>query len=180
MSKTAYFTKLDAILTLFILLLIGCDGGDGTNPIDVSCQNTASYPDQAASEYILPWAIGKTYKVGQGNCTVFSHTTTNNQQFAYDILMSIGTSIHAARRGTVAAVGEGFIDGTGISGQENFIFIEHDDGSIGRYAHLTRQGALFEVGENVEQGEVIALSGNTGASTVPHLHLMSTMATAQF
>jgi murein DD-endopeptidase MepM/ murein hydrolase activator NlpD len=81
--------------------------------------------------------------VGQGNCTQFSHAISNNKQFAYDFFMPISTSIHAVRRRTVAAVGEGFSDGTGIAGQENFIFIEYDDGSIGRYAHLTKQGALF-------------------------------------
>jgi murein DD-endopeptidase MepM/ murein hydrolase activator NlpD len=170
MKKISDSVKLRAIIVLPVMLLIGCGGGNGTNPVDSSCQNTASYPNQATSEYILPWAIGQTYKVGQGNCTQFSHATTNNQQFAYDFLMPIGTSIHAARRGTVAAVNEDFSDGTGISGQENFIFIEHDDGSIGRYAHLTKLGALFEVGENVERGDAIALSGNSGASTAPHLH----------
>jgi len=170
MKKIIHSKNLVAIFMLPAILLFSCGGGDGANPIDTSCQNTASYPDQASSEYILPWAIGQTYKVGQGNCTQFSHATKNNQQFAYDFFMPIGTSIHAARRGTVAAVGEDFSDGTGITGQENFIFIEHDDGSIGRYAHLTQQGALFEVGENVEQGDAIALSGNSGASTAPHLH----------
>ena len=170
MKKITYCKKLRTIFAIPIIFFIGCGGSNGINPLDPSCQNTAAYPAQATSEYILPWAVGQTYKVGQGNCTQFSHTTTNNQQFAYDFLMPISTSIYAARRGTVAAVVESSLDGTGIAGQENFIFIEHDDGSIGRYAHLTQQGVLFEVGENVEQGDVIALSGNSGASTAPHLH----------
>jgi murein DD-endopeptidase MepM/ murein hydrolase activator NlpD len=157
--------------TLMILTaLTGCGDGSGINPVDQDCRSTAVYPDQTTSEYLLPWTVGETYQVGQGNCTKFSHTTTNNQQFAYDFFMPIGTQIRAARRGTVAAVKADSSDGTSVSGQENYIFIEHDDGSVGRYVHLTKFGALFEVGDIVEQNELIALSGNTGASTAPHLH----------
>ena len=161
---------LTGLLILPVLTGCGSGGGDSTNPVDQDCRSTAVYPNQATSEYLLPWTVGETYQVGQGNCTEFSHNTTNNQQFAYDFFMPIGTQIRAARSGTVAAVKGDASDGTGVSGQENYIFIEHTDGSIGRYVHLTKFGALFEVGDIVEQNELIALSGNTGASTAPHLH----------
>lgn len=161
-----------ALITGLLILttLTGCGGGDTSNPVDNDCKSTSVYPDQATSQYLLPWTVGETYKVGQGNCTTFSHNTTNNQQFAYDFFMPVGTKIRAARSGTVAAVRDNFSDGSGVSGQENYIFIEHNDGSVSRYAHLTILGALFEVGDMVEQNEVIALSGNSGASTAPHLH----------
>jgi hypothetical protein len=112
-------------LTVLMILtvLTGCGGGHGTNPVDQDCRTTAVYPDQTTSEYLLPWTVGETYQVGQGNCTEFSHTTTNNQQFAYDFFMPIGTQIRAARRGTVAAVKGDSSDGPGVSGQENYIFI---------------------------------------------------------
>ncbi|MFT6731976.1 MAG: murein DD-endopeptidase MepM/ murein hydrolase activator NlpD [Polaribacter sp.] len=84
--------------------------------------------------------------------------------------MPIGTSIRTARSGTVAAVADNFRDGSGVVGQEKFIIIRHDDNSVSRYAHLTLQGALFDLGDTVIQGEVIALSGNSGFSTAPHLH----------
>lgn len=38
------------------------------------------------------------------------------------------------------------------------------------YGHLTRQGALVDVGAAVTRGQPIALSGNSGLSTQPHLH----------
>ena len=58
-------------------------------------------------------------------------------------------------------------EGSG-SGYGYVVYIDHEDGRQTRYAHLSR--VLVEVGETVEQGERIALSGNTGVSTGPHLH----------
>jgi murein DD-endopeptidase MepM/ murein hydrolase activator NlpD len=160
------------LITLTISALTGCGGGDDSsspNYVPNLCEST-TYPDQSTSVYILPWSVGETYQVGQGNCTDFSHTISTNQQFAYDFYMPIGTAIRAARSGVVAAVEDSFIDGTGISGQENYIFIRHDDGTVSRYAHITIQGALFEWGDIVIQGDIIALSGNSGFSTAAHLH----------
>jgi murein DD-endopeptidase MepM/ murein hydrolase activator NlpD len=68
------------------------------------------------------------------------------------------------------AVQEEFDDGNGIDLQENYVFVKHTDGTMGRYFHLTRHGALVEVGDSVQQGDVIARSGNSGDSAEPHLH----------
>ena len=46
----------------------------------------------------------------------------------------------------------------------------HDDGTTGEYYHLMQGGALVEVGESVQRGQLIARSGNTGHTTMPHLH----------
>ncbi|WP_419901400.1 M23 family metallopeptidase [Kiloniella sp.] len=42
--------------------------------------------------------------------------------------------------------------------------------SLNKYLHLKKNGVLVEIGERVERGQVIGLSGNTGYSTAPHLH----------
>ncbi len=73
----------------------------------------------------------------------------------------VGTSIFASCGGTVTQAGW-------FSSYGNCVTIRHPDGNQTRYAHLSR--VLVSVGETVEQGERIALSGNTGRSTGPHLH----------
>ena len=52
----------------------------------------------------------------------------------------------------------------------NYIFIEHDDGTVANYWHFQKDGVLVTVGDTVLTGEVIGLSGNTGYSAFPHLH----------
>ncbi len=49
-----------------------------------------------------------------------------------------------------------------------YIVIRHDNGYVTRYLHLSK--ALVKPGERVKMGEEIALSGNTGRTTGPHLH----------
>ena len=48
------------------------------------------------------------------------------------------------------------------------ITIRHPDGKQTRYAHLSK--ILVSSGKSVKQGDKIALSGNTGRSTGPHIH----------
>jgi len=48
--------------------------------------------------------------------------------------------------------------------------IVHADESVGVYGHLAHNGALAKVGDTVEEGQHIGFSGNSGASSGPHLH----------
>ncbi|MEU9581415.1 M23 family metallopeptidase, partial [Streptomyces chilikensis] len=50
----------------------------------------------------------------------------------------------------------------------NAVVIKHDNGTYSQYAHLSK--VQVGVGEKVNTGEQIALSGNTGNSSGPHLH----------
>jgi len=54
------------------------------------------------------------------------------------------------------------------NGAGKYLVIRHDNGYKTRYMHLSKR--LVSEGERVEMGEKIALSGNTGGSTGPHLH----------
>ena len=72
-----------------------------------------------------------------------------------------GTSVVASSGGTVAKAGWG-------SGYGYVVYINHPDGRQTRYAHLSK--VLVSAGQTVSQGQKIALSGNTGISTGPHVH----------
>ncbi len=73
----------------------------------------------------------------------------------------VGTAVVASSSGTVTRAGWG-------SGYGYCVYIKHADGRETRYGHLSK--ILVSVGQKVSQGQKIALSGNTGVSTGPHLH----------
>lgn len=74
-----------------------------------------------------------------------------------------GTDVAAVGRARVARIGS-----TPSAG--NFIKLAHSDGYESFYLHLDAVDDAIKVGSVVEQGQRIALSGNTGRSTGPHLH----------
>ena len=156
-------------MLLFAVLSASCGGGGQTEPEIAGC---GPYPDQATSPYVLPYETGASYWVSQGNCTNGSHRTGTPDQYGYDFIMPIGTVIIASRGGTVTRVVDGFRDGTGVPGEENVVGITHGDGSTALYFHLAKNGVLIADGQVVSRGDVIALSGNSGNSTEPHLHLV--------
>jgi murein DD-endopeptidase MepM/ murein hydrolase activator NlpD len=153
---------------LAAVVMAGC-GGSPAAPEELPFCPEA-YPANENSAYVLPYRIGQAFRIGQGNCGAASHRRGSPAQFAYDFLMPIGTEIVAARSGRVLLVEERFANGTRRPGEENYINVVHDDGTIAAYVHLTTNGAFVQVGDTVEQGEVIGLSGDSGSSTEPHLH----------
>lgn len=154
-------------LTLLALLLAACDSGGPSEPSDA--KSCGLYPAWQSSPFRLPYPVGSSFLVTQGNCSSFSHQGT--LQFAYDFDMPIGTLVTAARAGTVVFVEESYLDGDPEFWHSNVVQIAHDDGTTATYAHLTADGALVEVGDSVRTGQPIARSGNTGFTLgQPHLH----------
>lgn len=120
--------------------------------------------------YQLPYPKGRSYNIDQG----YNGPQTHRNRNALDFGMDEGTEIAAIRGGVVIEVVEKF--NRGCPRQEcaqynNFILVEHEDGSVADYAHLKKNGALVEVGDEVLTGDIIGLSGSTGWATGPHLHL---------
>lgn len=121
--------------------------------------------------YALPYSAGRSYRVLQGYRSRFSHR--GREEFAVDFDMPEGTPVHAARSGTVARVIERHSKGcwkTGCGEYANYVVVLHDDGTTGEYYHLQHNGVLVDAGDSVVRGQQIGLSGNTGHTTMAHLH----------
>lgn len=80
-----------------------------------------------------------------------------------DIVAPVGTPVRAARSGRVLESRPDFDRGWGWT-----VVLEHPDGWITRYAHLSAN--LVKKGELVVRGQPVGRVGNTGRSTGPHLH----------
>lgn len=78
-----------------------------------------------------------------------------------DIPVPTGTAVYAAARGRVTAAGQ-------RGGYGNYVELAHRAGVTTFYGHLSK--ILTRLGATVNAGAKIALSGNTGTSTGPHLH----------
>jgi len=129
----------------------------------------AAFPRADTSAYVLPFEPGRAYLVWRST----SHYTPGNDGvglYAVDVAMPVGTPLVAARGGVVAAVRDTFPDGNDTDLHENYVMVRHPDGTVARYLHLTRRGALVAVGDSVRQGQRIARSGNSGQTGGPHLH----------
>ena len=82
--------------------------------------------------------------------------------YGTDFTAPIGTKVYAPANGTVLKTSYQ------RGGAGYYIIIKHTGGYSTVYMHLSK--ALVRTGQQVSQGQVIALSGNTGGSTGPHLH----------
>lgn len=90
---------------------------------------------------------------------------TSSYHNGVDIAVPTGTPIISPADGTVTTVNK-----TTAGGLQ--VIITHTNGWKTGYAHLSSQ--LVRQGQAVRQGETIALSGNTGQTTGPHLHFTLT------
>jgi len=161
------------ILAICLIIHSSCSTEpDGKNkregPIADGCPDT-EYPDWESSPYVLPYPVGKSYKIDLSNCSGSYHSKGRPDEFAIDFYMEIGTLITAAREGTVVRVVESGKDG---KHPNNLVIIEHNDKTFGQYMHLTENGALVDVGDIVKKGDEIGLSGRTGLAGYPHLHFV--------
>ena len=109
--------------------------------------------------YIKPIS-GGSVSSGFGSRSSPGGIGSRNHQ-GVDFAIPVGSTVMASSGGTVAQAGWS-------GGYGYMVLITHPDGSQTRYAHLSK--VLVSAGQSVSQGQKIALSGNTGISTGPHLH----------
>lgn len=95
---------------------------------------------------------------------LYKHSSHNGMDFG----VPIGTKVFSVYNGVVKGFGN-TDQYPGCRSWGGWVLVEHPNGLSTLYAHLSQP--LVSVGQQVSKGDVIALSGNTGVSTGPHLHL---------
>ena len=112
--------------------------------------------------YIRP--VNVTMRLGDGMKFRERHPVLGSPRwhFGQDFCCPEGTEVHATGAGIVAYAGNQH-DGFGIK-----VVIDHGYGYRTIYGHLSEYNVRR--GQKVNRGDFIALSGNTGTSTGPHLH----------
>jgi murein DD-endopeptidase MepM/ murein hydrolase activator NlpD len=155
-------------------LLARIEPGQGRGPeysITVVPGDPHAIPDDAV--YSLPLDEGGPWEFGQAFHGGFSHNDEQNR-YAIDLIVPEGTPVLAARGGVVmlaqSGYGKGGLDRKQDVSRANQVMILHDDGSMAVYAHLLANTVAVHVGERVGVGHQLALSGNSGYSSGPHLH----------
>ena len=126
------------------------DGGGGLNPGGAVGTGNLGWP--------VPCSTRITSRYGTRSDPF---TGESRYHSGIDIGCPEGTPIIAAAGGTAVFVGE-------KGGYGLLIVIQHSDGSFTIYAHNSKN--LVKEGAKVKQGEKIALAGQTGRATGPHLH----------
>ncbi|AJK67693.1 hypothetical protein B840_00265 [Corynebacterium marinum DSM 44953] len=115
----------------------------------------------AAPAHAAQTASGAVVSPAQGTFTSGYGMRWGTLHAGIDIANAIGTPILAIMDGTV-------IDSGPASGYGNWIRIQHSDGSVSVYGHMST--LAVSVGQSVTAGQQIAGMGSEGFSTGSHLH----------
>jgi len=134
----------------------------------------------ATSGYKLPTTAGEPWVITQGPYGTFSHW--GNALHAYDIAPRSGRCIVAMKGGIVHTHDLGLHQDHQHRSFGNYITIDHGDGEYSHYAHLATGTFVVEDGQQVEQGQALAVTGNSGYTLGEgggyHVHVSVTRALA--
>ncbi|WP_189220688.1 MULTISPECIES: M23 family metallopeptidase [Streptomyces] len=144
--------------------VVGVGGGVAVAGTAVPAAAAKAVP-AAATEKAVSWVTPvEDYTLSAGYAQAGSMWTSTHS--GQDFAVPSGTPVLAAHGGTVVkAGGNGAGDGPAYG---NAVVIKHSNGTYSQYAHLSRIDV--KAGQVVGTGQRIALSGNTGNSSGPHLH----------
>jgi hypothetical protein len=151
-------------------------------------------PDRNETKLSLPFKGNWLVFWGGDSAEVNQHHDVPNQRFAFDFLgvdpngnthkdageanedyFAFGRIVNAPADGNVTDVINGVRDNkpgsmNPFSALGNAVFIQHHQNEVSVLAHLKLDSITVKVGDRVKKGQVIALCGNSGNSSEPHLH----------
>lgn len=114
----------------------------------------------ATNGYKLPTAAGEPWVLTQGPYGTFSHW--GNALHAYDIAPRSGRCVVAMQGGIAYTHDLGLKQDHRHRSFGNYITIDHGNGEYSHYAHLATGTLVVENGQRVEQGQALAIAGNSG------------------
>ena len=114
----------------------------------------------ATNGYKLPLAGGESWVLTQGPYGTFSHW--GNSLHAYDIAPRSGRCVVAMKGGIAYTHDRGLRQDHAHRSFGNYITIDHGDGEFSHYAHLASGAFVVSNGQHVEQGQALAIAGNSG------------------
>jgi murein DD-endopeptidase MepM/ murein hydrolase activator NlpD len=125
---------------------------------DVKEQLKAALEKEIQSAGTWEWPVPSSH-------TITSDFGSRDEEFhaGIDIGAPIGTSIAAVDNGVVLYAGK-------ANGFGNWVVIQHPNGLMSVYGHMYGDGIYVSVGQELQRGQIIAVVGNDGQSTGPHLH----------
>ncbi|MDO4691390.1 MAG: M23 family metallopeptidase [Porphyromonadaceae bacterium] len=160
------------------------DGGlreeikEGINLVDLEAPSVDLYGEESWGSHVNPFAgqnanIPASYDIDlrefvmpiekrQVTSCYGYRRRFGRMHYGTDLKVHIGDTVRAAFSGKVR------ITSYERSGYGNYVVIRHTNGLETVYGHLSR--SLVKEGAIIKAGEPIALGGNTGRSTGPHLH----------
>ncbi|MGI9607995.1 MAG: M23 family metallopeptidase, partial [Acidimicrobiales bacterium] len=152
---------------LGLLSLIALFSTALTSPA-LSAQETPPTPAEQAQQSAVATPFVGSHPIWCTERNPGVSCTNHHRTPAIDVGMEIGVPIHAAGTGVVVET-EPHCRALGCRGGAGlFVEIGHADGRASRYLHL--DAVFVDVGETVEVGQLVGLSGATGQSSSPHLH----------
>jgi hypothetical protein len=134
----------------------------------------------ATNGYKLPMPAGEPWVLTQGPYGAFSHW--GNALHAYDIAPRSGRCVVAMKAGIAYTHDLGLRQDHRHRTFGNYITIDHGDGEYSHYAHLATGAFVVSNGQRVEQGQALAIVGNSGYTLGEgggyHVHVSVTRALA--
>lgn len=181
---------LETLLTLGVAMATGaCNGRNdrGAEYPSVPGANPANLPPYRGG-YRLP-VVGQ-WKVLRSHYTTNPKSQKSPQLYAVDLIIngalppkpkrnedypSYGEPIVADGPGVIAVVVDGIHDNqpgdiNNYDAHGNYMVIDHRNGEFSLFAHLIPGTARMRPGMVVQMGQEIARCGNSGRSSMPHLH----------